>query len=79
MAGFGAGLSGNFGQPGNTETAHHRGRQCRAVYRGREERMNPWKEAYAADTEARTLAEALVGADIFLGIVRTGCAQAGNA
>ena len=38
------------------------------VYRGREERMNPWKEAYAADTEARTLAEALVGADIFLGL-----------
>ncbi len=38
------------------------------VYRGRTERMNPWKEAYAADTEARTLAEALVGADVFLGL-----------
>ncbi len=38
------------------------------VYRGRAERMNPWKEVYAVETEARTLAEAIVGADIFLGL-----------
>ncbi|MBL7007693.1 MAG: NADP-dependent malic enzyme [Planctomycetes bacterium] len=38
------------------------------IYRGRAERMTPEKQAFAADTEARTLAEALVGADFFLGL-----------
>jgi malate dehydrogenase (oxaloacetate-decarboxylating)(NADP+) len=38
------------------------------VYRGRREGMNPYKEAFAADTGARTLAEALVGADVFFGV-----------
>jgi malate dehydrogenase (oxaloacetate-decarboxylating)(NADP+) len=37
------------------------------IYRGREHGMNQWKSAHAVDTEARTLAEALVGADLFLG------------
>ncbi len=38
------------------------------VYKGRTAGMNPWKEAYAVDTEARTLAEAMKGADVFLGL-----------
>jgi len=38
------------------------------IYRGRKEQMDPHKEAYAADTTARTLAEAIRGADIFLGL-----------
>lgn len=38
------------------------------VYRGRAENMNQWKTAHAADTKARTLAEALVGADVFFGL-----------
>ncbi|RMH05439.1 MAG: NADP-dependent malic enzyme [Planctomycetota bacterium] len=38
------------------------------IYRGRRERMTPEKEAFAADTEARTLAEAVAGADFFLGL-----------
>jgi malate dehydrogenase (oxaloacetate-decarboxylating)(NADP+) len=38
------------------------------IYQGREEGMNQWKAAHAADTDARTLAEALVGADVALGL-----------
>ena len=38
------------------------------IYKGRKEGMNEYKAAYAADTEARTLAEALVGADVFMGL-----------
>ncbi|GAB4171801.1 MAG: NADP-dependent oxaloacetate-decarboxylating malate dehydrogenase [Wenzhouxiangellaceae bacterium] len=38
------------------------------VYKGREADMDPRKAEYAADTDARTLAEAIVGADIFLGV-----------
>ena len=38
------------------------------VYKGRTERMNPQKEELAADTKARTLAEALKGADAFAGL-----------
>jgi len=37
------------------------------IYRGRQEGMTPEKEKLAADTQARTLAEAMVGADVFLG------------
>ena len=37
------------------------------VYLGRQEGMNPYKAEFAVETEARTLAEALVGADVFLG------------
>ncbi|HED03833.1 MAG TPA: NADP-dependent malic enzyme [Candidatus Fraserbacteria bacterium] len=37
------------------------------IYRGRPKHMNPYKEEFAAATEARSLAEALVGADVFLG------------
>ncbi len=38
------------------------------IYRGRTEGMNQWKSAHAADTDARTLADALQGADVFLGL-----------
>ncbi|MCZ6605382.1 MAG: phosphate acyltransferase, partial [Alphaproteobacteria bacterium] len=38
------------------------------VYQGREERMNQWKSAHAVKTKARTLEEAMVGADVFLGV-----------
>ncbi len=38
------------------------------VYKGRQQSMDPYKERYAVDTAHRTLAEALDGADIFLGL-----------
>jgi malate dehydrogenase (oxaloacetate-decarboxylating)(NADP+) len=38
------------------------------IYKGRPQGMNQWKSAHAAETEARTLDEAMVGADIFLGL-----------
>jgi malate dehydrogenase (oxaloacetate-decarboxylating)(NADP+) len=38
------------------------------IYQGREQGMDQWKSAHAAKTDARTLEEALVGADIFLGL-----------
>ncbi|HEY0626747.1 MAG TPA: NADP-dependent malic enzyme [Allosphingosinicella sp.] len=38
------------------------------IYQGRAEGMDQWKSAHAVDTDRRTLAEALVGADIFLGL-----------
>lgn len=42
------------------------------IYRGRTEYMDPRKACYAADTKARTLAEAIEGADIFLGLSAPG-------
>ena len=38
------------------------------VYQGRENGMNQWKSAHAVKTDARALADALVGADVFLGL-----------
>ena len=38
------------------------------VYKGRKELMDPLKETYARDTKARTLAEVIADADIFLGL-----------
>ncbi len=38
------------------------------IYQGRIEGMDQWKSAHAAKTEARTLEDALVGADVFLGL-----------
>ena len=38
------------------------------IYRGRTEAMNQWKSAHAVETDARTLAEALKGADAFFGL-----------
>jgi len=42
------------------------------VYKGRREQMDPRKARYARDTDARGLAEAIVGADIFLGLSAPG-------
>ncbi len=38
------------------------------VYEGRKESMNPWKAKHAVKTDRRTLADAMVGADVFLGL-----------
>ncbi|MDP1975301.1 MAG: malic enzyme-like NAD(P)-binding protein, partial [Alphaproteobacteria bacterium] len=38
------------------------------IYKSRKEGMNQWKEAHAVETNKRTLAEALEGADVFLGL-----------
>ena len=38
------------------------------IYRGREKGMNQWKSAHAVETSARTLADAMTGADAFLGV-----------
>jgi len=43
------------------------------IYKGRTVGMNPWKEELAAETDARTLAEALVGADVFVGLSVANC------
>ncbi len=42
------------------------------IYQGREAGMDQWKSAHAANTDARTLTEALVGADVFLGLSAKG-------
>ncbi|MFG6529290.1 MULTISPECIES: NADP-dependent malic enzyme [unclassified Sulfitobacter] len=38
------------------------------IYQGRTEGMNQWKSAHAANTELRSLEEAMKGADVFLGV-----------
>jgi malate dehydrogenase (oxaloacetate-decarboxylating)(NADP+) len=38
------------------------------IYQGRTDGMNQWKSAHAAKTSARTLAEAMVGADVLFGL-----------
>ena len=42
------------------------------IYQGRTEGMNQWKSAHAVKTKARTLAEALEGADVFFGLSAKG-------
>ena len=42
------------------------------VYKGRKDGMNPYKEFFAVDTTARTLADALKGADVFAGVSAKG-------
>ncbi len=42
------------------------------IYKGRKEGMNEYKERLAADTAARTLADAMVDADIFFGVSAKG-------
>ena len=42
------------------------------VYKGRTELMDPDKAEFAQDTPERTLAEAIVGADVFLGLSAAG-------
>jgi len=43
------------------------------IHRGREQGMNRYKEALAAETGARSLADAMVGADVFVGLSKAGC------
>ncbi|MCP4359261.1 MAG: NADP-dependent malic enzyme [Chloroflexi bacterium] len=38
------------------------------IYKGRTERMNEYKEYFAIETDARTLADAVRGADVFYGL-----------
>ncbi len=38
------------------------------IYKGRKEGMNPYKERFAAETTARTIADALKDADAFVGV-----------
>lgn len=38
------------------------------VYKGRKDGMNEWKTKHAVETKARTLKEALKGADVFIGL-----------
>ncbi|MGH9442228.1 MAG: NADP-dependent malic enzyme [Thermoanaerobaculia bacterium] len=42
------------------------------IYKGRKEGMNPYKEKFAVETSERTLAEALAGADAFIGVSAKG-------
>ncbi len=42
------------------------------VYKGRTEGMNQWKSAHAVETDKRSLAEAVAGADIFFGLSAKG-------
>ncbi len=43
------------------------------LYKGRTERITPEKEALLQETSARTLAEAMVGADVFIGLSVPDC------
>src|SRR5438477_3887725 len=55
----------SIGVPGqNVTLADSKG----VVYKGRTEGMNQWKSAHAVETEARSLADAVAGADVFLGL-----------
>ncbi len=38
------------------------------VYKGRPELMDRWKDIYAQETDKRTLAEVIPGADVFIGL-----------
>jgi len=42
------------------------------IYQGREDGMNQWKSAHAVKTEARSLADAVKDADVFLGVSAKG-------
>src|SRR6516225_7106463 len=43
------------------------------IYAGREQGMNPYKQMFAAETRARTLADALRDADVFFGLSCGNC------
>lgn len=45
------------------------------IFQGRTEGMDQWKSAHAVKTDARTLTEALKGADVFLGLSAAGALQ----
>src|ERR1700755_3023583 len=46
------------------------------VYRGRTDGMNQWKSAHAVETKARSLTDAMVGCDVFLGLSAQGALTA---
>jgi malate dehydrogenase (oxaloacetate-decarboxylating)(NADP+) len=46
------------------------------IHQGRTEGMNQWKSAHAVPTEARTLEQALKGADVFMGLSVKGAVTA---
>ena len=46
------------------------------VYRGRTEGMNQWKSSHAVETSARTLDDAMRGADVFFGLSAKGALSA---
>lgn len=46
------------------------------VYKGRKESMDPEKERYAVETNARSLDDAIEGADLFLGLSAAGALKA---
>jgi malate dehydrogenase (oxaloacetate-decarboxylating)(NADP+) len=46
------------------------------IYQGRTEHMNEYKARFASATTARTLTEALVGADVFFGLSSANCVTA---
>src|SRR5690349_19207886 len=46
------------------------------AWKGRVEEMDRWKEPYVKDTEARTLADVIGGADVFLGLSAAGVLKA---
>ena len=48
------------------------------IYRGRQKGMNQWKSAHAVNTKARTLEEALEGADVFFGLSAAGRSDQGD-
>jgi len=43
------------------------------IYKGRTKGMNPYKERFAQETDKRTLAEAMAGADVFFGFSAANC------
>jgi malate dehydrogenase (oxaloacetate-decarboxylating)(NADP+) len=43
------------------------------IYKGRPKGMNKYKEMFAADTDRRSLADALAGADVFFGLSSGNC------
>jgi malate dehydrogenase (oxaloacetate-decarboxylating)(NADP+) len=47
------------------------------IYQGRTEGMNQWKSAFASKTKARSLAEAIEGADVFYGLSVKGAVTKG--
>ena len=47
------------------------------IFAGRTENMKPHKEEWAADTEKRTIAEALIDADVFIGVSTAHCVSEG--
>ncbi len=55
-------------QPENILLVDSRG----VIHEGRSEGMNPYKQEFARPTQARTLADALRGADVFVGLSQAG-------